>query len=477
MSPFEEGQNFMMRGDLDSAVKKFVEALNGDFFNDEILFYLGSCFQTMGWNGIAAVVTSAAIDGRIAHKRPSVDALINLGCCYKAEQKIDLARSIWEDALKQDTSPRNRAGILANIGSLYVNEGCPEKAVPFCDEALAVDPTSFHAKSTRGLACLELGRWKEGWEGWKATFYTGQRTKKLYRRPGETENIPEWDGSPDKTVIVWADQGLGDEIYYASCFNDMIRHSKRVILDCHPRLDKLFARSFPMAEVHGTRKDMTELPWLEGCDADAAICMAELPYFFRQNGEWNGKPYLTAEKAESRDKSYAQLGIRMADWPPRRIGISWAGGSKTTRSNYRCMALAQLEPVIRALPNAEWFSVQYTEHGPLDNAAREVCEFEEKTGIRIKHFPGWVECFDYDRTASFVASLDLVITVCTTVHHLAGALGVPVWTMVPSRMSWRYGVRGEALPWYGSARLFRQEQNGDWSGVIERIAGELAHNS
>jgi hypothetical protein len=155
-----------------------------------------------------------------------------------------------------------------------------------------------------------------------------------------------------------------------------------------------------------------------------------------------------------------------------RIGLSWTGGTKRTRIDLRSLPIDALEPILQARPDAQWFSLQYT-----PNAARDVCELEERTGIRISHFPGMVECYDYDRTASFAATLDLIITVCTTVHHLGGSLGIPTWTLVPSRPSWRYMVKGERLPWYSSARLFRQERDGDWREPINRVAQELARFS
>lgn len=453
MSPFEEGRALAARGEVDPAIQKLSEALNGDFFHDETLFMLGGLLLAKGMNGLGAVITSAAIDARATKGKPFPEALLNLGGAYRAERKHDIARKVWEDALRHETVPSEISKILTNMAGLYINEGCPEKAIPICDEAIRIDPSNAKARVQRGMGCLELGRWAEGWDGWRHTHISGDRPLRNY--PG----IPEWDGAPDKTVIVWGDQGLGDELFFAACLKDMERFSKRVILDCHPRLDKLLQRSFPNLEVHGTRKDLTALSWLEGCDADASVALADLPYFFRKNGEWDGAPYLIADTG-ARPKV-------------RRIGLSWAGGSKQTKADYRSVPLLALRPVIEAVPEAEWYSLQYTENGPLANAAKEVCEFEEKTGIRIAHYPGQVECYDYDRTASFAASLDLIVTVCTTVHHLGGALGVPTWTLVPSRPSWRYGIKGETLPWYGSARLFRQETDGDWSGPIERIAAEL----
>lgn len=452
-SPLDEAKTRIMRGELDAAMQVLTKFLNDDFYHAEALFMMGAAMISQGMNGLGAVLTSAAIDAKQARgEGPYPEALLNLGSAYKAERQNDMALRIWEDTLKVETLRRERSKIMTNISGLYVNEGMPECAIEWCDKALIEDPKNASAHANRGMACLELGRWREGWEGWKHTYATGDRTMRDYG------DIPYWDGKPDQTVIVWGDQGIGDEIYYASCLVDMQARCKKIILDCHPRLPALFKRSFPEMTVYGTRKDLTELPWLPDCGADAHVAMADLPGFFRNEGEWNGKPYL--EAADIIDRPISEL----------RIGLSWTGGSKRTRKELRSVELNALEPILRARPDAKWFSLQYT-----PDAAREVCELEEKTGVRISHYPGWVECYDYDRTASFVGSLDLVITVCTTIHHLGGALGVPTWTMVPSRASWRYGVSGEKSPWYGSVKLFRQECDGHWNGPIERIARELAN--
>lgn len=449
----------IVKGDIDAGIQKLSLFLNGDFFNDEALFMLGAALQSKGMNGLSAVLTSAAIDARTARGKPFPEALMNLGSAYKAEHLNDTAARIWADALKHETLPRERAKIMTNISGLYVNEGDPEKAIEWCDKALLADPKCHGAAAMRGLACLELGRWREGWEGWSHTYATGDRNRRTYG------GLPPWDGSPGKHVIAWGDQGVGDEIFYASCLADLSRVCRKVTLDCHPRLPALFSRSFPEMTVHGDRKNLSELLWMHDCDAEMAVCLADLPGHFRGKGEWDGAAYLKAAPDASIPAAYV-----LAAKKSPRIGLSWTGGTKRTRTDLRSLPLDALEPILRARPDAQWFSLQYT-----PDAARQVCELEERTGIRIAHYPGWVECFDYDRTASFVASLDLVITVCTTAHHLAGALGVPVWTMVPSRPSWRYQLRGERLPWYRSALLFRQEQDGDWDGPIERIVGKLGN--
>lgn len=460
-SALDEARTLIMRGDYDPAIQRLTEHLDSDFYHDEALFLLGGCLLAKGRNGLAAVITSAAVDARKTKQGKGFpEAMMNLGVCYMNERHNDVAERIWLDALKVEPLAKGRALILVNIAGLYTHAGQPERAIEYCDMALKEDPKCHGARAQRGMACLELGRWAEGWAGWRSTYATGDRQKRNYG-PG----ISEWDGSPGKTVIVWGDQGIGDELWGAGCLRDMQRVCKRVIFECHPRLTKLFQRSFPEIEVHGTRKVLSELPWLADSGAEAAIAMADMPGFLRNTDEsWgDGAPYLKAERMTD-----VGDGVRHEAGGPMRIGLSWTGGTKRTKTHLRSIPINELEPILKARPDAQWFSLQYT-----DNAAREVCEFEERTGIRISHFPGWVECFDYDKTASFVDSLDLVITVGTAVHDLASALGVPNWVLIPSRPGWRFQIKGN-LPWYGSARPFRQLRDGDWTGIVKVLAAELA---
>jgi len=459
-SVMDEAKILIMRQDYAAAIPKLTEHLNGNFWDDEALFMLGGCFSAQGWHGLSVVLSTAAIQARAQGKgQPFPRALLNLGVAYRAEHHEAMAEKYWLEALKYERDAKERATLLSNISTLYLQRGAPEEAIKYADQAIGEDPKFPNSYANRGLACLEMGRWVEGWEGWKYTHATGDRPKRTYA------GIPDWDGTPGQTVIVSGDQGIGDEIFFASALSDMQRVCKKVILDCHPRLPALFKRSFPEVEVHGTRKDLTDLPWFEGCGADAAVMLSDLFAFFRnKDGDWTGQPYLKAERAVN----LADTMRREGGIAPLRIGLSWTGGTKATHQHRRTIPIDLLEPILQARPDAKWFSLQYT-----PDAARQVCEVEERTGIRIAHYPGQVEHYDYDRTASFVASLDLVITVPTTVHHLAGALGVPNWMLVHSRPDWRCQVKGETLPWYNSTRLYRQTIDGDWQDPISRVASDL----
>lgn len=424
------------------------QQLNGNFFDAHTLFELGKHLQAEGLHGLAAVVESAAIDVRFATGEPFPEAQLVLGLCYKAAGNREMAERIWKDALRMETLPAGRADLLHNLSGICLNDGRPKMALRYADDALLECPTHAGARANRGLACLEMGRWAEGWDGFAACYDTGDRQRRVYG------NTPEWDGSTAKTVIVYGDQGLGDEIMFANCLPDMIRDNN-VILDCHPRLLTLFTRSFPEARVHGTRKrPVSELYWEHA--VDASIGLADLPRFYRRcAADWKGGAYLKASQGRDRGKR------------PERIGFAWGGGSKATRGDLRSIPLEMLEPIFAELKGRELISLDYR-----PEAEKEIERFWKKAGIDLKHDKDTLLAYDYDRTAALVASLDLVITVCTTIHHLAGALGVPCWTLVPRTPSWRYGVKGDRVPWYDSVKLFRQEVTGDW-GPIERICEEL----
>lgn len=462
---FEQAKVHCDRGELDQAIQALGNHLNTNFHHAEALFMLGGCFIQKGFNGIGAALTQQAL--KIRPRFP--EALLNLGVCFKHENKTTEAAEIWRMALEVEDVPGERAKIWNNLGSLYVNEGCPEKAVECFGEALKINPHQPDAHFNRGLAYLEQGRWREGWAGYERGWETGDRKKRTYK------NLPVWDGTPGQTVIVWGEQGVGDEILFASCLPDMIRVSKKVVFDCHPRLVELFKRSFPEVEIHGTRKQLNNLDWVDACAAEAHLCISSLPSHFRnRDSEFPGTPFLKAGDTRSAERA---AGADFRQTGPR-IGISWAGGTKKTRGDLRSIPLEQWQPVLTALAGPHWskettgnatfYSLQYT-----PQAAAEVCELEEKTGLRVKHYPGWVACKDYDRTASFVASLDLVITVATAVHHLSNALGVPTWTLAAAQPSWRYTKAAEQFYRNCGGRFFHQREAGDWSGVIGEVTAAL----
>jgi hypothetical protein len=278
-------------------------------------------------------------------------------------------------------------------------------------------------------------------------------------------HFARWDGAPiaGKTLLIYGEQGFGDQIMFASCFHEAIERAGHCIIECDPRLVTLFRRSFPSAVIEASAPSGESPAWAAQVQAvDCQIPMGSLPGFFRKR--WEEFP---------RHAGYLRAAPeRVAYWrarldalgPGPKIGLSWRGGIPATRRHLRSLALEELLPLLR-LP-ANFVSLQY------GNCSDDLDRLRRDYGLILPHWADAIE--DYDETAALVCALDLVISVCTAVIHLTGALGKPVWILVPAVAEWRYLDRGENLPWYPSARLFRQTEAGRWHEVLERMGKELA---
>lgn len=455
---YEKAKVSIDRGETDKAAGELLQALDADFGHAEAAFMLGGIYLEKEHPGIASILTKFAIDAKRAHGKQFPEGWRNLGAAFKAVNAKDKAEVMWKtglevaESLPEPIRTRELAVLCACLATSHISEGSPAEALQWSDRALSLAPGTKAFLYNRSLAELELGDWANGWKHYECGFATEDRRARRY---GE---LPEWDGTSDKTVIVWGEQGIGDEILFASCLPDMIKICQHVIVDCHPRLIKLFERSFPQATFHPTRKIQSGVDWLESSGAEESICAASLMTMFRQSKEdYPGTAYLKA-------------GSYPGNQSGPRIGISWYGGTLKTRSDLRSITLDQWKPILQAIPHADIYSLQYG-----DEAARHVCALYEDTGIHVKHFAAEVNCQDYDRTASFVQSMDLVVTVTTALYHLAGALGVPCWTLIPSKPTWQYGtVQGGQSVFYNSCKLFRQQPDEPtWAPTVLRVAQEL----
>jgi hypothetical protein len=447
------------RGEHDAAFAVFCEALTADFDDYESLYRVGLSLSARGHYGLAANIFA-----RCAQAKPDALVFLDLAHCFRQTDQLEKCEELLRVALSMTDDSRMKSHLMGNIAGCYSNNGTPEKGIALYDEAIALDPTVNTHTFNKGLLQLELGQWAEGFKNYDHGFTTGQRPVRTY------EGVTPWRPGvdiKDKTVIVWGEQGIGDEIMNASMIPDLMRDAGRVIFDCHPRLVTLFERSFGI-KCYGTRKT-TNFDWWRNEKADVSMSITSLATLYRSNGEFPGTAYLKADEVDAGKsiQSTARRGIVMNSDSGPRIGIAWAGGTLRNKSEARSIPLAQWERTISLFPHAKWFSLQYQ-----PEAAAEVAEFRERTGLDIIHYPGKVQATDYAKTADFVAGLDLVISVCTSVVHLAGALGVPCWCLTPNKPAWRYGIKGDQMPWYSSVKLYRQTGD-DWDDVFSKLYDDL----
>lgn len=370
------------------------------------------------------------------------EAWNNLGMCYQECGKWQEARA----AFKRAHEIKPKASVLANLAVTYLTQADYSKAKALCRKALEMEPGHSGAWSTLGFACLATGEWEQGWAGYEHCL--GGRFRKELSYGDE----PRWDGKPVGDLIVYGEQGLGDELMYASILPDAMQRAERVTLECDGRLAGLFARSFPALEVHGTRRG--EAAWADGRSFDARCAIASLPHLFRPSPETCPRtPYLTADPERR-----LQWRALFDSWGKKPvIGIAWSGGRPVTQSADRQVGLEAFRSLIERT-DARFVSLQYKD------AQAEI----DATGLPVRHLARAVQSPDYDDTAAFVAELDYIVAPPTAVHHLAGALGKPSTVLVPSRPMWNV-AHGDRRAWYAEQPYHRQKPGESWADCIRRL--------
>ena len=383
---------------------------------------------------------------------------LNMGVCAESLYLEAEAERAYRMALQlhPKDKPRKKGYILTNYSSLLLTVGKWAAAEAAAREACELDP-SPKSFGNLGLSLLAQRKWREGWSAYQHVQGTDQAR-------GFSYGAADWDGSPDRRLVVHGEQGLGDEINFASMLPDAIRDASKVIIDCEPKLANLFRRSFPAATVYGTRWKKV-LNWSEEDRTfDASCSIGSLGRFYRNaEADFPGTPYLTPDLERMRmwRGMFAQLAKPV-------IGIAWTGGVSHTGERFRKLDLKQLWPMFSAV-KAHWVSLQYKDVN------------EEISGTPVHQY-GWATLTDdYDDTAALVASCDIVVSMQTAVVHTAGALGKDCIVLVPRRGQWRYADPGPTIPWYKSVHVVHQARD-DWSAEIaevtrlltERFASRLA---
>jgi tetratricopeptide (TPR) repeat protein len=484
INPFYEATELEREGKRKEAERIYLELLNSDFENPVIQAALGMNYAVAEKNGLAHLLLKSAYDNlnglvdgfkRVgitpkSEKPGALDDFLKIkksellnaiGTCYKHENRCKEAREYFEAA--QDGIATN-ADIQNNLGTLYINEGKPEEALVHLDAALSVSPDHAQAHWNKSLAYLENGDYERGWPEYDWGITAHVRVDRNYTKVP----LPFWKGEKGARVVVYGEQGIGDEILFASMLPELIADCELVVFECHRKLHKLFANSFPSIDIYPTREDEI-ITWPTKSDGSSRynfthkIAIGSLGRFYRNKLEdFPGAPFLQPTPAS--ELHWNEILAKLPSGP--RIGISWIGGHKKTRIEVRSIELERLLPIVSQ--NAQFISLQYT---PQED---EIAAFEKKHGIKIHQFPEATYSAIYDDKAGLVANLDLVITVCTSLVHLAGSMGVPVWVMTPSRPAWRYRLDLDTMPWYNSALLFRQASGSlEWQPVIDEVAASL----
>ena len=392
----------------------------------------------------------------------------NLGYCLQQEGRNEEAAACFQKAVDLDPV---QSEYLNNLATLFVNNGTPEEAVRRCALALDVDPDNEDAKWNQGLAYLELGQWDKGWAGYKSGLVADVQSsqKRKQRTYPQFPELPYWDGTRGQKVVLYGEQGVGDEILAVSMLEDAAKEND-LIYEAHPRLVNImrhnFGNQFP---IYGSRKiPQDEVQWPNWEKPDAKLAILGLGEHYRRKDEdFPGKVYL--KPFDSLVDKYKEKMRKMGSRP--KIGISWKGGSVLTRHDLRSIPIGLMQDMFKTI-DADWISLQY------DNADRPgwntpiVEGFEKDMGVCLNHDTAVINDLD-ECYGGLIHALDLVISVNTSLVHACGAFGVPCWVLTPKRPAWRYNIEGERMIWYGGhVRQIRQTED-SWEPVIKEVTTQL----
>ena len=444
------GQALRAQGETAAALAAFERALELDPLLKDAAVEAIRCKVELGHLDQALALAGAALK-----RAPEVgDLHAALGFVH---QKMHDAPEALKCYLAARSLGHEDAELHNNMGIVHQDLGRLQEALAHYERALALQPDFPLARFHRGLARLLMGDFANGWPDYETRLMSEDLPRRSFVRP-------RWEGLglAGRTLLVHGEQGLGDEIMFASCLPDVMAVAGHCVIECSPKLEGIFRRSFPGALVYAATPERVPANVPAAGHIDFEIPSGSLPLYLRRSIA-DFPPHQGYLKPDPRrvDAWRERLG-RLG--PELKVGISWAGGSYRSRAPLRSIALDKWLPIV-ATSGVRCVSLQY-------GSAAGALEAAVARGLPpVEH---WQEAIDdYEETAALVCALDLVISVQTAVVHLTGALGRPAWVMVSGSPEWRYGFAGSTMPWYPSVRLFRQPSLGDWEPVIETVAHNL----
>lgn len=375
------------------------------------------------------------------------EAALNLGAVYQKLEELESAGDHYRlaaEARPEWAEPRYNLGVLDHESKRF------QPAISRYDAALQLDPGHVDARLNRALAFLTLGDYERGW----VDFESRLQSERCSTSGMQTPPIPRWMGEPirGKRLMVMCEQGFGDSLQFYRFISLIHDRGGEVSLVAPPRLNRLFSDCRPPGVIRVADN------FLDDWSNCSYYCfLMSLPALLDIRLDDLGGiavPYLHA------DELYKRKWRLIVGNGDRRVGVVWRAGNKSTVKG-RDVPIETLEPLLS--PRWNLLSLQ------KDPTEREA-QWLQQVGV-VRDFSALQE--DFTDAAGLIDCMDLVITVDTSVAHLAGALGKETWVLLPYMADWRWMESRDDCPWYPSVRLFRQSSPGEWSAVMQRVKTSL----
>ncbi len=368
----------------------------------------------------------------------------NLGNCLRDQARYVEAEPALRETLRLNPRDADAAG---NLALTLATVGQHAEGLTWYDRSLEWKPANPEVRFNRSLTRLALGDFEAGWPDYESRWETEQLAENRRSFP-----VPFWDGGPlgGKTILLHCEQGAGDTLQFARFATVLAERGATVLIQAAPALAGLLRTVLGVARViDEPRAEVTF-----HCHSP----LLSLPYRLGIRVETIPAPVPYVSAPSDLLRKWKE---RLAPVKGFKVGIAWQGNPKHIGDRGRSVKLAQFAP-LAAIPGVTLCSLQ---KGPGQ---------EQLAGSKIRVLNlGSEIAGDFGDTAALIGNLDLVIAVDTSVIHLAGALGRPVWTAIAFNGDWRWLKDRDDTPWYPTMRLFRQRTLGDWDEVFARIAGEL----
>ncbi len=374
-----------------------------------------------------------------AHLHPEfLEPQYNLGLVLQEQQQFEECAATYERLLVRQPDHVDARNNLANV---LLELGRVEDARDAYERVVRADSRHPEANWNLALVQLQKGKWREGWNNYEWRF----------RQPSqapEVRAVPRWDGRPlnGRTILLTAEQGLGDMLQFFRFVPEVVARGGRILVECHAPLAALAAR-IPGVEASVVKGEHAPLH-------DYWAPMLSLPLILGFGEPPQSVPYVSADPARV---AHWRRMLAKRSGSKFRVGITWSGNPQFKANAKRSLRAANVQALTSG-GEAVFYSLQ--------------------KGVPLVQGANLVELHDDGSTledvAAIIANLDLVISVDTSIAHLAGALAKPVWTMVARAADWRWMTDRSDSPWYPTMRLFRQRDRGDWDPVIDEVRCELS---
>lgn len=438
-------------GDLGNAIVSYEKAVNLDPEYAEALSNLGMVLIAQGRFKEAV----GNLQKAVSLVPDSAEFRDNLGVFFNRQGRFEEAVSVSEKAI---TMRPSCVEAYNNLGTALMELGRFSEANAAFEKAIAIDPECAEAHHNRSLVLLLKAQFEQGWDEYEwrwrhAGFSTPLRGFWQQWWNGSVEGVAK--------LLVWGEQGIGDEVQFSGLIRHILSQGIDVVVECDKRLVPLLQRSFPGVIV--VKRSDPPAPLLKEASITHQIPMASIPRVLglSPNSMCFQNPFMVPdEKQRERFRSEYK-----ADGNAVLVGISFRSGN-SQEGQKRSIGLEHWGSILK-VKGVRFVNLQYGE------CSRQLQAAYERFGVEILKDERIDPLMDLESFAAQVAAMDVVISVDNSTVHFAGALGVEVWTMLPTVPDWRWGLEGDRTRWYPTMRLFRQAERGEWKPVISRVAGEL----